>query len=89
MLFGGRFDAIISDPVSLHEQMKTIPAAKNKNVRALQPPLKANYQSPLIAKDHPLKAQLARDFSKALKELSQMGLYEEMEKRHDTKIQRP
>ena len=89
MLFGGRFDAIISDPVSLHEQMKSIPAAKGKKVRALQPPLKANLQSPLIAKGHPLKEQLTRDFAKALRELSQKGPYEEMEKRHDTKIQRP
>ena len=89
MLFGGRFDAIISDPVSLHEQMKSIPSTKGKKVRALQPPLKANLQSPLIAKDHPLKEQLTKDFAKALSELAQTGFYEEMEKVHDTKIQRP
>ncbi|MDV7338913.1 transporter substrate-binding domain-containing protein [Terasakiella sp. A23] len=89
MLFGGRFDAIISDPVSLYEQMKSIESTKGKKVRALQPPLKANLQSPLIAKGHPRKEQLTRDFAKALKEMTQNGLYEEMEKIHDTKIQRP
>jgi len=89
MLAHGRFDAIVSDPVSLNEAVKTLnPPFKHKLV-ALDPPLKKNLNSPLIAKTHPDKARIIADFDRAYRELAAQGLYEELIKIHDLQVQYP
>ena len=61
----------------------------DREVIALEPAIKSNYNSPLIAKGHPMKDQLTRDFNKALRELVEDGIYEKLFKIHDLPIQYP
>ena len=89
MLVGGRFDAIVSDPVSLNEAIKTMGRPFKHKLKSLNPPLKINLNSPLISKNHPHKARIMADFDRSYKVLVAEGLYDELVKIHDLQVQRP
>jgi len=89
MLDGGRIDAIVSDPVNLNETRKTLDRPLKNKLKVLQPPILTNYNSPLIAKGHPDKAQITADFAKSYKALVADGLYEKLIKLHDLQVQPP
>lgn len=89
MLAGKRFDAIVSDPVSLNEALKTMSPPFKYKLKTLNPPLKVNLNSPLISKSHPDKAQIIADFDRSYKILVKQGLYEDLIKVHDLQVQRP
>ncbi len=89
MLVGGRFDAIVSDPVSLNEAIKTMNRPFKHKLKSLTPPLMVNLNSPLISKSHPNKAQIIADFDRSYRQLVKEGLYEKLIKIHDLQIQLP
>lgn len=89
MLDGGRIDAIVSDPVSLKEVIKTMERPIKGKIRVLEPPLQINFNSPMIAKGHPHKEQIAADFSAAYRELVDAGLYDDLIAIHDLPVQYP
>jgi polar amino acid transport system substrate-binding protein len=89
MLEGGRIDAIVSDPVSLNEAIKTLDRPLNVKLKALAPPLSVNLNSPLISKNHPDKDQIIADFDRSYRTLVAQGLYDELIKIHDLQVQRP
>jgi len=89
MLARGRFDAIVSGPVSLNEAVKSMSPPFGHKLVALEPPLKKNLNSPLIAKTHPHKAGIIADFDRAYRELVAQGLYKELIKIHDPQVQYP
>jgi polar amino acid transport system substrate-binding protein len=89
MLIGSRFDAIVSDPVSLNEVLKVQGLSANHTFVALQPPLQKNIQAPIISKDHPNKDQIILDFNASFKILVAEGLYEDLIQLHDLQVQYP
>ncbi|MBF0277337.1 MAG: transporter substrate-binding domain-containing protein [SAR324 cluster bacterium] len=89
MLVGGRFDAIVSDPVSLNEAIKTMKRPFEHKLKTLNPPLKVNLNSPLISNKHPNKGQIIADFDRSYKILVAEGMYDELIKIHDLQVQRP
>jgi polar amino acid transport system substrate-binding protein len=89
MLAGGRIDAIVSDPVSLNEAIKTLDRPFPHKLKALQPPLKINFNSPLISKNHPDKTRIMADFDRSYRILVAEGLYDDLIKVHDLEVQRP
>lgn len=89
MLNAGRFEAIVTDPVSLNEAIKTLDRPFTQKLKVLQPALKVNLNSPLIAKHHPNKKQLAIDFDRSYRALVAEGLYEKLAKIHDLDVQKP
>jgi len=86
MVLAKRFDAILSDPPSLLIAASKMKPALHTQLRVLDPPLLTNYNSPLIAKNHPRKEELRRGFNKALKETVSAGLYDEMIRIHGEEI---
>jgi len=89
MLERGRIDAIATDPVNLNELVKTLDPPLKKKLKALQPPLQINYNSPQIAKHHPDKARIIADFDRSYKKPVKQGLYDELIKLHDLQVQYP
>lgn len=89
MLAGQRFDAIVSDPVSLNEAIKSFAQPFTYKIKALDPPLRVNLNSPLISKQHPNKDKIIADFDRSYRVLVAEGMYDELEKIHDLKVQRP
>lgn len=78
LLLGDRVDAIITDPPSLFIYTDTLSPTTSQQLRVLDPPVSTNFNSPLIAKGHPHKETIARDFDKAFKELIAAGLYDDL-----------
>ncbi|MBT6093758.1 MAG: transporter substrate-binding domain-containing protein [Rhodospirillaceae bacterium] len=89
MLAHGRIDAIVTDPVSLNEFVKKMDPPFGHKLVAQQPPLKINFNSPMIAKGHPDKSQIMADFDRAYKDLKGKGLYQNLIKIHDLQVQYP
>lgn len=89
MLIGERFDAIVSDPVSLNEVMKTQGLSADHTLKTLQPPLKLNIQAPIISKTHPNKDQIISDFNESFLELVSEGMYSDLIALHDFQAQYP
>jgi len=89
MLIGKRFAAIVSDPVSLNEVVKTQGLGAQHKFVALEPALQKNIQAPIISKNHPNKDQVISDFNKAFRELASKAFYDELIRLHDLQVQYP
>lgn len=78
MLEKRRVDAAITDPESFFLAAAEMDPPVDHLFRILQPPLVTNFNSPLIAKDHPLLDQIRGDFDRSFKKLVKNGIYQEL-----------
>lgn len=89
LLRSGRIDALVSDPVNLNEQLKTLEPAFEEELRVLEPALVINFNSPQVWKGHPHGAEIAADFDAAFHKLVAEGLYETLIEVHDLQVKPP
>jgi ABC-type amino acid transport substrate-binding protein len=78
ILHGHRVDAVITDPESFFMAASEMDPPLDSEFEVLQPPLVTNYNSLLIAKDHPNLEQIRTDFNRSFRALIEDGIYQEL-----------
>ena len=86
MLVRGRVEAIISDPLQLNDVAARVSGEQQTMLRPLEPPIKQNFNTVIVAKRNPRAAQLKADFDRAFRQLVSEGLYDDIHKLHGRRL---
>ena len=82
ILHRGRVDAVVTAPESFFLSEAEMTPPIDMDFKVLQPPVRTNFNSPLVPKGHPMFEQLRDDFDRAFKAMVKAGIYPELIKIH-------